>query len=250
MIYIISGIVSFFISILASSLGIGGSFLFIPLFTWLGLDYKLEVIPMVLLLNLTVSLTAQTSYQKKHLTETKVALIMAGVAIVFAQLGAIISRHMDAKSLMMIFAVLVTGVAIEIVFFNNYDEKDWMKPGAKVNIYALIVAGAFGGVMSGLIGIGGGFIIMPILLVTGFEPKRAAATSSLFVFFASASALVGHLKGQHVNLKIALICMVAVIIGAKIGAIIMTDKIEPATVKKVFGAVMLVIAIKIFVDTI
>jgi len=248
MIYVLSGLASFFVAMLAATLGIGGSFLLIPIFVWLGLDFKFSVVPMVLLLNLVISLAAQTSYLKKGLTDIKTGLTMSMVAVIFAQIGAYVSRYMQADTLMLIFAMLVLGIAVDIIFFNNYDEKDWLKSELNVNVFILIIAGAIAGAMSGLVGIGGGFIIMPVLLLVGAPPKRAAATSSLFVFFSSSSALLGHLEGQTVDLNIALICVACVAIGAKAGAILMTDKFKPKTVKKLFGFVMILIAVKIFYD--
>ncbi|MFC1855954.1 sulfite exporter TauE/SafE family protein [Thermodesulfobacteriota bacterium] len=250
MIYIISGVASLFIAFLASILGLGGSFLFIPLFTWLGMDYKVAVIPTALLLNLVSSLTAQTSYIKKDLTDKKVGLFMAAFAVVFAQLGVYLNRFLDEETLMFIFAIMVFVVAIDIVFISKPKKDEIDDNDFHVNMLLIVLAGMFSGTMSGLLGIGGGFIIMPILLLIGFPPKRAAATSSLVVFFSSASALAGHINTQNVDLRLASICVLSVIIGAKFGAIMMSEKFKPLTVRRFFGFVMMLIALKFFLDSI
>jgi uncharacterized membrane protein YfcA len=248
MLYFISGASSFFIAIMASMLGLGGSFLFIPIFTWLGLDYKAGVIPTALLLNLVTSLTAQTSYIRKKLTDLRAALIMSAAAIIFAQVGAYINRYMQAETLMLIFAILIAAAAMDIIFLSKPENENYAGDDFQVNIMLMIFAGAFAGIMSGLLGIGGGFVIMPILLFLGYPPKPAVATSSMVVFFSSTSALLGHLNTQDIDLMFALICVICVTFGAKTGAILMTERFRSKTIKQFFGIVMVLIAIKFFFD--
>jgi len=247
MFYIISAVSTFFIALLAGSMGIGGGFLFTPVFTWLGLDYKISVIPMALLLNLVITLTAQRAYLRENLTDTKLALIMSGIAIFFAQLGAYINHQLPAKTLMMIFSIFLIFVAIDMLFIckptpTNFEYK------TKVGLPIALIAGALAGTLSGLLGLGGGFIIMPMLLLVGYHPKKAAATSSLVVFFSSASGLLAHLDTQNIDLRLALICIVFVILGAKAGAYFMVEKCSPTMVRKYFGILLVFISIKIFFD--
>lgn len=252
MLYLIGGLSSFVVAITASILGLGGSFMLIPVFLWLGFEYKHSVIPMALLLNLVTSFTAQTSYIKKKLTDTRIALIMSVAAVIFAQVGVLMHGYLETKTLLTIFTVLITVAAIDIIFFNKKkpaEEEEVLNGNFKINVPLIIIGGAFSGVMSGLLGIGGGFIIMPILLILGHPPRMAAATSSMVVFFSSTSALIGHLKTQQIDLNFALVCMVCVIIGAKTGALIMSEKCSPLTVKRSFGIIMMIIAVKFLIDT-
>src|SRR5579863_5896185 len=81
------------------------------------------------------------------------------------------------------------------LFFKNTDPKD-MKPA---NLYLLLLIGAVIGFLSGMIGIGGGIILSPVLLLLKWtDQKQTAAISSLFIFVNSVAGLGGQFtKGLH-----------------------------------------------------
>ena len=74
--------------------------------------------------------------------------------------------------------------------------------------------GAFAGFAGGLLGIGGGFIIAPILMWMGYKTKEAAATTAFVVTFSSFSGYLGHMAEGHFNWTLTIIVVIAVIIGS------------------------------------
>ena len=109
----------------------------------------------------------------------------------------------------------------------------------------LISIGMFAGVVSGMTGIGGGLVVIPVLVfILGFSQHTAQGTSIFFMLPPiGILAAYNYYKAGYVNVKYALILSAAFIIGGYLGSKISINLAED-TVKKIFGVVLLVIAIK------
>jgi hypothetical protein len=99
--------------------------------------------------------------------------------------------------------------------------------------------------MAGLLGIGGGFIMSPLLMWMGYETKKAVATSAFAVTFSSFSGFAGHVAQGHLQPGLTLILAVAVLVGAFTGSRFMVKKAKSARVKQVFAFVLFGIAAKL-----
>lgn len=108
--------------------------------------------------------------------------------------------------------------------------------------------GAFAGFIGGLLGIGGGFIIAPILMWMGYKTKEAAATTAFVVTFSSFSGYLGHMAEGHFNWTLTIVVVIAVIIGSQLGGGFMSGKAKPKWVKSLYAAVLFAIAIKLFLE--
>ena len=108
----------------------------------------------------------------------------------------------------------------------------------------LIIAGLIIGMLGGFLGLGGGFLIVPLLLVLGYEAKIVSGTSLMAILLISLSGVIAHNKLQHIDFKIAIPIAIGGIIGAQIGAQ-WVDKIPTETFSKIFAAVLILIAIRI-----
>lgn len=104
--------------------------------------------------------------------------------------------------------------------------------------------GAFAGYLGGLLGIGGGNFIIPVLVGSGMEPKKASGTTAFVVLFASLSGFLGHATLGAINWTLLLIAAVGSIAGAIIGANLMHSKLKNNQVKLVIGLVLYGVAIK------
>ena len=112
-------------------------------------------------------------------------------------------------------------------------------------ILAILAIGVFAGFLSSLVGIGGGVVIVPALvLLFGLDQKMAQGTSlamlSLPVAFIGA---FNYYKAGYVNWKIALLLAVTFVVGGFFGSKIAVG-LEAGIIKKVFAVFMIVIAIK------
>ena len=86
-----------------------------------------------------------------------------------------------------------------------------------VNAFLLLGLGGLVGVLSGMFGVGGGFLITPLLFFVGIPPAIAVATSTTQIVAASFSALLAHLKRKTVDLKMGLVLLAGGVTGAALG---------------------------------
>ncbi len=157
MIFFQAGVATYFIAFLSSMIGLGGGFLFIPLFTWMGFDYTTETLPTSLLLNLVTALIAQRAYIKKKLTVVKTAVVLGASAAMVAPFGAYATRFIDDNTLKMVFAVIVATIALQLIFFRANKDAGSLEDKRELSNVIAIPAGMFAGVMSGMLGVGGWF---------------------------------------------------------------------------------------------
>jgi hypothetical protein len=112
---------------------------------------------------------------------------------------------------------------------------------------ALMVGlGALVGVLASFSGLGGGFLLVPILLFSGYTAQKAVGTSFLSILIISMSALIAHNKLSNVDWKLGLLLGVGGVIGAQIGARLV-ESVPTDVFKKIFALILLGLAIYLFV---
>ncbi len=246
MLYTIIAIIIFAASFLFAMLGLGGGMIYVPVLKWAGFSVKEVAIPLGLLLNGLNTLLALIPFARKKLVDWKGGLAMAVAALVFAPVGAFSAKYVPVDALLILFAIAVLGAAIRMVFFAKSPEPEKMMDLKKRSIIGSGV-GAFAGFTGGMLGIGGGFIIAPILMWMGYKTKEAAATTAFVVTFSSFSGYLGHMAQGHFNWSLTIIVVIAVIIGSQLGGNFMSTRAKPKWVKSLYAAVLFVIAIKLFI---
>jgi hypothetical protein len=102
------------------------------------------------------------------------------------------------------------------------------------------------GILAGLLGIGGGVFIVPLLIyVLKVPTKQAAATSIFIVVFSSFSAFFAHISLSEVNWRFILTAAIFSFIGGQLGSRIMSEKLKGRTVRQLFGIVLMAFALKL-----
>jgi hypothetical protein len=231
-------------SFLFSMLGLGGALIYVPVLTWAGFPVKEVAIPLALLLNGLTTLIALVAYFRSQLVDWKGGLGMTLAAFVFAPVGAVASDAVPVKTLLALFAAAVVVAALRMLLTARRPEpKDLMSLKKRLVIGAAV--GVFAGFMAGLLGVGGGFIMSPLLMWMGYETKKAVATSALAVTFSSFSGFAGHVAQGHFNVVLTLVLSAAVLVGAFAGSRFMVKKAKSSRVKQVFAVVLLGIAAKL-----
>jgi hypothetical protein len=114
-----------------------------------------------------------------------------------------------------------------------------------MNILAILASGIVVGISASFTGLGGGFLMVPILLYLGFSAQKAVGTSFLGIMIISVSALIAHGKLAHVDYKYGLLLGAGGIIGAQIGARLI-DHVPTDSFKKIFAVILVCLAIYIF----
>lgn len=111
----------------------------------------------------------------------------------------------------------------------------------------LILIGLFAGVLSGMIGVGGGIIIVPALVYFLGLSQHAAQGTSLALMLPPIGILaaMNYFQAGQLNIKYALVIAVSFIIGGYFGSRLSIEFINEAMMKKIFGIIMLIAAIKL-----
>jgi uncharacterized protein len=112
----------------------------------------------------------------------------------------------------------------------------------------LLLMALFGiivGLGASFTGLGGGFLMVPLLLFMGFTAQKAVGTSFLAILVISISALVAHGKLAHVDYKVGLFLGIGGIIGAQIGSRLI-DYVSSGSFKKIFAGILVALAAYLF----
>jgi len=242
--YLLATSLIFVVSVLFSMLGLGGSMLYVPIFKWLGLPLKSVAIPLGLLLNGITTLSAFLRYNREGLVDYRGGLPAALSGLVLAPVGAHMVQYVPQHTLIIFFAAMVTIAGIRTLLKSRQGEPAEMASKTRRTIVGTVVGGG-AGFIAGLLGIGGGFIVAPMLMELGYPTKKAAATTAFIVTFSSFSGFLGHVAEGRIDITLAMLCLVAVITGSQLGAWFMANKAQAGWVKKLYGVVLLAIAVKL-----
>ncbi len=247
MLYLIISVIILAASFLFSMLGLGGALIYVPVLKWAGFPVKEVAIPLALLLNCLTTLIALIAYFKNKLVDVKGGLAMTIFAFAFAPIGALVSNKLPVNILLIFFSLAVFVAAGRMFFMSRQSEPKKIMSFKKRAIIGAII-GSFAGFVAGLLGIGGGFIMAPLLMWMGYETKKAAATSAFAVAFSSFSGFLGHIAQVHFNWKLTAFLSIAVILGAWLGSNFMATKAKSQRIKQIFALVLFVIAVKLIID--
>jgi uncharacterized membrane protein YfcA len=229
-----------------AALGQGGALLYTPMFHWYGYGLKSIVIPLALLLNGLTTLLALIPYGRKRLVDWVGGLPMVAAALVFAPLGALVAPHVPTRVLLVLFAGAVLLAALRTLLTATRPEPRGLVPvGRRMAIGSLVAAAA--GFAAGMLGIGGGFIIAPLLMWLGYETKRAAATTAYVVTFSSFSGFAGHLGHMAIDWPLLLAAVPAVVVGSLAGSWFMANRARPSAVRWLYGLLLIGVAVKLLV---
>ncbi len=235
----------FFIIAIASfvfaMLGLGGGMVYVPVLHWAGFEMVSVAIPLGLLLNGLNTALVLIPFARKKMVDWKGGAVMAVTALIAAPLGAMTSEHVPVQNLKILFAAMVLIAALRMFWASRLPEAEQMMSLKKRSIIGFFV-GSFAGFMGGMLGLGGGFIVAPILMIMGYKTKIAAATTAMVVTFSSASGYLGHAAQGEMNWLLTGIVIVAVIIGSQLGGRYMTQKAKSKQVKVAYAIVLLIIA--------
>jgi uncharacterized membrane protein YfcA len=236
-------VIAFLVSALFSMLGLGGAIIYTPLFFWLGVPL-LAAIPMALLLNTITTASASMTYLKQRMVDRRVAFPIILTSVLGALIGSYLAPRVDTKIIILLLSIILFLASIRILFFNSLGFSAGIIDRKKLVIGA--GAGFFIGIISSLVGIGGGTFIVPLLLVLGFRTKYAVATSSFIITFISLSGFLGHLNfgQQQLDVGLLLYAGAAAFIGAQAGSR-MFRLTSPGTIERMFAIVLLLIVGKL-----
>ena len=245
--YLISAVLVFVFSGLLAMAGIGAAFLFVPLFYYLGVPLA-EATPTALLLNVVSLLFATINYWRGKLINFRVGLPVLIVAVILSPLGARLTPHVDKRLLLSLFAAFLVFAGAMMLFYRA--KKRAQSLSRTVEVSAGAGVGGVAGFLGGLLGVGGGNFILPVLNWLGLDPKVAAGTTALVVVFSSFSGFLGHATLGGIDPLFIGVTAVMAAAGSIVGSQLMKTKLSSAQLKKIIGGLLWLIAAKMIFDLI
>lgn len=236
-------IILFFVAFLYASVGHGGASGYLALMALYGIVPQ-EMKSTALVLNLFVSLTSFFQYYRGHFFKKNLFLTVAAASIPLAFIGGAIT--LDDNSYKRVLGVLLLFPIIRFFFFRSPVEQE-LKP---YHVIGALAIGAVVGLLSGMIGIGGGILLSPLLILLKWtDQKQTAAISAAFIFVNSLSGLGGMLT-QGITLNANLWLYIAVAFGGGLlGAYLGSKKLKQDALKYVLTTVLFVAAYKLLFTT-
>jgi len=232
-------VILFFVAFLYSAVGHGGASGYLALMALYGVAPE-EMKPTALMLNLFVSLTSFIQYYRGGYFKKNMFLPIAAASIPLAFIGGMIT--IEENIYKRVLGVLLLFPVIRFFFFKNVEDSQ-LKPH---NLTIAVVTGAVVGLLSGMIGIGGGIILSPILLLLHWtNQKQTAAISAAFIFVNSVAGLGGMLtQGISFTGDMVLYIVVA-FTGGLLGAYFGAKKFNQDVLKYVLATVLLMASYKL-----
>jgi len=237
---ILLGAAFFLVAILYSSTGHGGASGYIAVMALLGLAPQ-EIKPIALCMNIVVSLVAAIQfYRAGHFRRALFLPFILG-SVPLAMLGGYL--HLPAKWFNLLLGAVLAYAALQLAF----------KPAqqARENIPRFgiaVAAGAAIGLLSGLIGIGGGIFLTPLLLLMGWaNPRQAAAVSAPFILLNSVSGLAGFIMQSSYSLPGSIVLLApAALAGGLLGGHLGSRILPMRGITLALSAVLFIAAFKLF----
>jgi uncharacterized membrane protein YfcA len=244
-IYVVSAVLVFILSGILAMAGLGAAFLFVPLFYYLGVPLA-EATPTALLLNVVSLLFATINYWRGKLINWRVGLPVLVAAVILSPVGARLTKYVDKTALLTMFAAFLVFAGVMMLFYKaKKRESELSRP---VEIGAGVGVGTAAGFLGGLLGVGGGNFILPVLNWLGLDAKVAAGTTALVVVFSSLSGFLGHATMSGLDPWFVGIMAVMAAAGSIVGSQLMKTKISSTQLKKVIGVLLFLIAAKMIFD--
>ncbi|MBI3610240.1 MAG: sulfite exporter TauE/SafE family protein [Nitrospirae bacterium] len=232
-------------AMLYASVGHGGASAYLAILVLSGFARQ-EIAPTVLILNILVTTTGFVNYFRAGHFSTRLLLPFIATSIPGAYLGGMVSLPAQVFSGILGGVLFIAG--LRFVFFTKPIPPP---PAAGLRrIYGIgLPVGLILGFLAGLVGIGGGIFLSPLLLVMGWaDAKRTAAVSAAFIILNSLSGLLAHTLRGGINFELALPLGLAVLIGGPIGSWWGAFKVPPKILQQILGIVLLTASLKMIHD--
>jgi len=238
-------------------LGGGGSILTVTLLVYVLALPPHEAIATSLLVVGATSLTALVTHARAGRVAWRTGLLFGGAGMVGSFGGARVARLIPAGMLLVLFGAVMLATAIAMLRGGtdsahaaspraaSPDTAQADAPRPRVRHAGLVAQGLLVGVVTGLVGAGGGFLVVPALVLLGGLPMNLAVGTSLIVVALNALAgFLGHLGAVAIDLELTALVTGAALVGSVVGSRL-AGRIPPDALRHGFG--VFVVAMAIFI---
>ncbi len=254
MIYLFLFLAGSAVGFLSGLLGLGGGIIMFPLLFYLTPALGFEPIDVKSITGLTMaqgffaSLSAMLFYRSERLVNRSLVLTLGLSLAVSSLAGSMVSKAVPDEPLLFVFAVLALLAAAMMFLPRSYGRDELTEESVSFNRPLAIAIGLVLGFFLGMVGQGGAFITIPVLLFVLRVPLRVALGSTLAIGVLSATAgLVGKVATAQVPFLMTLVMLVGAIPMARVGGIV-SKRTDTRYLRWLLALVISVAALKIWLD--
>ena len=233
----------FIISFVYASVGFGGGSSYLAILAVYAFPFH-EIRLIALLCNIIVVTGGTFIYIKNKQVNWRKILPVAIVSVPLAFLGARLKISQNTFFIILGCSLLVAAVLLWI----KTKTKNRIIINEKTNIIRDSALGGSIGFLSGMVGIGGGIFLSPLLNLMNWDtPKKIAATASFFILVNSISGLAGQLTSlpENINYARVIILCITVLIGGQIGSRIGSVKFDPLIIRRITAGLVFFAGIEV-----
>lgn len=221
------------LSVVSGMLGLGVAFAAVP---FLGLfmdDLVHQVQPLSLLLNGLTALFSTIGFARSGFVDWRRGGVLAVVTTVVAPLGALAAQHTGQ-----VYIWAVYFLAVAYLAYRMFQPARAVVEHPRYG-WALVLAIPIS-VLSGFLGVGPGFLLLPTLILLGYGAKSAAGMNALAVTPPSFSALVPHMRTAQFDVNLTIVLLVVGAAGSYAGARLTSRYLPGPRIKQIFGVLLVV----------
>jgi uncharacterized protein len=222
-------------------LGGGGSILAVPVLVYVAYIDVHEAIGMSLAIVGATSLAGAVFHARRGRVAYRAALLFGGAGMAGAPLGAQLTHRVAPPVLLLLFAALM--VVVSVLMLRGRALAGARSPAATPRLGAVLAAGFGVGLLTGFLGVGGGFLIVPALtLLAGLPMHQAIGTSLLVIAANSAAGVLGHLGRGGLPLGLTAAFTLVATLGALVGERL-AGRLDPLRLRRAFGIFVLAVGL-------
>jgi uncharacterized membrane protein YfcA len=223
-------------------IGGGGSIITVPVLVYVMGVEPHEAVGMSLAVVGATSLVASLLHYRSMILDIRVGLLFGGAGVVGAIVGSPLTVLLTPAALLLVFAALMVLIAVLMLRRKTAAASPSDEP-TPINVRNSLLAGFGVGVLTGFLGVGGGFLIVPALMMFGGLNMKEAIGTSLFVIFLNCVAgLIGHATQNNFDWGLTTLITSLAIAGAGAGTFL-SHRVAPQKLQKGFAVVVLLVAV-------
>ncbi|MFE2011442.1 sulfite exporter TauE/SafE family protein [Streptomyces sp. NPDC059491] len=224
-------------------LGGGGSILTVPILVYLAGQETKEAIATSLFVVGVTSLAALVPHARARRVRWRTGLLFGAFSMVGAYGGGRLAEYVPGGVLLVSFALMMLATAFAMLRKSRGERKEQRPAHADLPLGHIAVEGLVVGAVTGLVGSGGGFLVVPALALLGGLPMSiAVGTSLLVIAMKSFAGLAGHLSGVTIDWPLALTVTAAAVAGSLVGGRL-AGRIPQEALRRTFGWFVVVMGV-------
>ncbi|WP_054857810.1 sulfite exporter TauE/SafE family protein [Vulcanisaeta sp. JCM 16159] len=244
---VIVQLVNFLAALLFGMLGVGAAPVFIASMEGLGYSVISTIFPLAILLNGINSGFASIPFIKTRNVDWKYGSLLSVAAGIAAFTGAYYAFMVPVKVIMYLLVAVLLILSAWVILNVK---REGVSIEAKRVFSAGLPGAIFAGFIGGLLAIGGGGIMMPFLLISGYNTKKAAGTTAIIATVASFAGFAGFVMHSFIPLNFLILSASLVAIASVIGAFLSIKLAKPSWLRMLLALILLVSALRIAITLI